>query len=242
MNYLRAELLDRLASEYVLGTLRAGARRRFERVVAESAAARAAVRDWQERLAPLAQAVAPVAPPDRVWRRIAERTAPRPSTRTTGWHDWIRPLAGFGVGALLVGAVLLIAPDRVNTLTGLEQIEPILPQRYVALLSNASGEAAVAASSTRYGTRMYVKFLRPVDVPRGKTLQLWALPSGAAPFPLGRFPSAAPPGKVEFDLAANSEALLSKVPRLVMTIEDEAAPAPPAPSAALYSGPCVELW
>jgi len=242
MNYLRAELLDRLASEYVLGTLRGAARRRFERVLAESASAKAAVRDWQERLAPLAQAVTAVAPPDRVWRGIAERTAPRRATRTSGWHHWIRPLAGFGLGALLVAGVLLIAPDRVNTLTGLEQIEPILPQRYLALLSDATGDASVVASSTRNGTRMYVKFLKPVDLPRGKTLQLWALPAGAAPFPLGRFASVAPPGKAEFDLVASSEELLSKVPRLMLTLEDEAAPVPRAPSAALLTGPCIELW
>jgi len=242
MNYLRADLLDRLASEYVLGTLRGGARRRFERVLAESTVASTAVRDWQERLAPLAQAVTPVAPSERVWRRIAERITPQPSKRTSGWHNWIKPLVGFGVGALLVASVLLIAPDRVNTLTGLEQIEPILPQRYVALLSNASGEAVAVASSTRYGTRMYVKFVRELNVPPGKTLQLWALPSGAVPFPLGRFASATPPGKAKFDLVATSEELLSKVPRLMLTIEDAAAPAPSAPSAALLAGPCVELW
>ena len=32
MNYEQAELLDRLAAEYVLGTLRGAARRRFARL------------------------------------------------------------------------------------------------------------------------------------------------------------------------------------------------------------------
>ena len=67
MNYHRADLLDRLASEYVLGTLHGAARRRFDKVLAESSAARAAVHAWEQRLAVLAASVPPVAPPPRVW-------------------------------------------------------------------------------------------------------------------------------------------------------------------------------
>ncbi|MCR9261065.1 MAG: hypothetical protein NXH95_15175 [Pseudomonadaceae bacterium] len=51
MNYERPELLDRLAAEYVLGTLHGAARRRFDRLFLESAAAREAVDSWQIRLA-----------------------------------------------------------------------------------------------------------------------------------------------------------------------------------------------
>ena len=42
MNYLLPERLDRLAREYALGTLTGPARRRFERVLQQSAAARVA--------------------------------------------------------------------------------------------------------------------------------------------------------------------------------------------------------
>ena len=50
MNYNRADLLDRLASEYVLGTLHGAARRRFDKLLSESPAARAAVQAWEQRL------------------------------------------------------------------------------------------------------------------------------------------------------------------------------------------------
>lgn len=75
MNYLRPELLDRLASEYVLGTLRGHARRRFEKLLIVSGAARRAAAAWQERLAPLAQSAPEVVPPPRLWSAIRSRIA-----------------------------------------------------------------------------------------------------------------------------------------------------------------------
>ena len=244
MNYARPELLDRLAGEYVLGTLRGGAKRRFERVLAHSPSARSAVRAWHDRLAPLAHSVAEVAPPGRVWQAIEARTAPAgPAAREArGWHGWWKPLAGFAFGAVLTAGLVLVAPERFISLDGLAQREQALPQSYVGLLTNSKGEPVVLASSTRHGTRMSVKFLRPVELPPGKVLQLWAMPRDGAPFALGRFGVAKPPGKVEFELAASSEKLLSNVPRLVVTIEDASAPVPPAPANEFLSGHCVKLW
>ena len=43
------ELLDRLAASYALGTLRGGARRRFESLAREHATVRAAALVWQTR-------------------------------------------------------------------------------------------------------------------------------------------------------------------------------------------------
>ena len=244
MKYSRPELLDRLASEYVLGTLRGRAKRRFEQILAETPAARAAVRDWQDRLAPLAQSIAAVPPPARVWQAIELRTAPTAVARREvgGWRTWSKPLTGFALGALLTTGIVLMAPERFVSLDGLAQREQSLPQSYVGLLTNAQGEPVVLASSTRHGTRMSVKFLRPVDLPAGKVLQLWAMPRDAAPFALGRFGAAKPPGKVEFELAASSEKLLSNVPRLVVTVEDAAAPPSSAPTNEILSGHCVKLW
>ena len=65
MDYGRPQLADRLASEYVLGTLRGPARRRFEALLSAHPGLRDAVSLWQQRLAPLSTSVAEVAPPDR---------------------------------------------------------------------------------------------------------------------------------------------------------------------------------
>jgi len=49
MRYEAPDLLDQLAGQYVLGTLRGRARRRFERVIENNPAARAAVQRWEDR-------------------------------------------------------------------------------------------------------------------------------------------------------------------------------------------------
>ena len=51
-------LCEKLAGEYVLGTLKGGARRRFETLMSLDARVRGAVADWQARLQPLEARVA----------------------------------------------------------------------------------------------------------------------------------------------------------------------------------------
>ena len=64
------ELLDRLASAYALGSLRGGARRRFEALAREQAPVRAAALIWQSRVASMNELQAPVEPSPAVWTRI----------------------------------------------------------------------------------------------------------------------------------------------------------------------------
>ena len=73
MNYQRPQLLEELAAQYVLGTLRGPARRRFERYCARNASALHAVRRWEDRLVDLLAGVVPVAPSTLVWDRIKFR-------------------------------------------------------------------------------------------------------------------------------------------------------------------------
>ncbi|MGH6954619.1 MAG: anti-sigma factor, partial [Alphaproteobacteria bacterium] len=64
------EELEGLAAEYALGTLAGEERDRFERRLGADRAAQRLVEEWQLRLAPLAEGVAPVEPPRTLWRRI----------------------------------------------------------------------------------------------------------------------------------------------------------------------------
>jgi len=68
-----AALVDRLAAEYVLGTLRGPARRRFEHWRASHEFVAARCSDWERRLAGMADAVPPVQPPRRLWLAIEHR-------------------------------------------------------------------------------------------------------------------------------------------------------------------------
>ena len=64
------DLLDRLAASYALGTLRGGARRRFEALAREHATVRAAALVWQTRWSGLTELQPQVAPSPAVWTRI----------------------------------------------------------------------------------------------------------------------------------------------------------------------------
>jgi anti-sigma-K factor RskA len=54
MDYSRPRLADRLAANYVLGTLRGAARRRLETLLPAHPSLRQAVNRWQDALVPLA--------------------------------------------------------------------------------------------------------------------------------------------------------------------------------------------
>ena len=80
-------LIEQLAASYALGTLRGGARRRFETLARQDPAVRAAALIWQSRMASVSELQPEVAPSSAVWKRIenlvdgekhAKAEAPKP--------------------------------------------------------------------------------------------------------------------------------------------------------------------
>jgi anti-sigma-K factor RskA len=246
MNYLLPERLERLAREYALGTLAGAARRRFERLLRQTPAAKLAVGAWQERLAGLAGAVPAMQPSESVWRALEQRlfissarAAPGPS-RPLQWLSGLlsgRALAGALAGAFLCAVLLRLQPG----LIGMEPQSEVLPQSYVGLLLDSAGKPTVLASSKRQGRLMTVKLLQPVDIPAGSVAQLWALPAdGSAAFPVGVVPGS---GSAAVALADTSEKLFFKVSRLAVSIEAAPAKSGDKPSGEfVLSGHCVKLW
>ena len=113
MDYSRPQLADRLAAEYVAGTLRGPARRRFESLLPAHPMLREATRAWQARLMPLTAPITPVQPSGEVWRRISERIGGEtPATRGGAWNrlPFWRGLAAFASVAAIGLAVLLANP------------------------------------------------------------------------------------------------------------------------------------
>jgi anti-sigma-K factor RskA len=243
MRYDRPDLLDRLAAEYALGTLQGGARRRFRRVLLDSAAARTAVAAWEARLGSLAGAVPHEAPPRHLWHAIEQATGGKARTATRRVRGaWFRPALGFVFGALAAVGATLMAPQYLVSLDRLAQREQALPQSYVGLLTDAAGQPTLLVSSTRHGRRVTVKFLRPVALGSGKRLQVWALSDHGPPVPLGVVRSVAPPGNASFDMADSADRLLARTARLGVSVEDEPAALSTAPPDLLLSGFCVKLW
>jgi anti-sigma-K factor RskA len=240
MNYDRAELLDRLAAEYVLGSMNARVRSRFNSIQRALPAARQAVYAWEERLMPLARSIPPAQPSAATWKAI-ERKIGSGAPRLAGarWFGWIKPLMGVAFGVILTLGLVRLYPTAVVPVDTLVQERGILPASYVGLLTDDANNPVVLASSTRHGRIMSIKMLRKVEVPAGKVLQLWALPQDGEPFPLGVVPAE---GKSTFQMSDTSQNLLSRVSKLAVSIEDGPAKAGSAPAPFVLTGHCVRLW
>lgn len=176
MNLGRPDLAAALAAEYVLGTLRGRARQRFERLARTEPALADAVRRWEERLLPLAEALPPVNPPERVWRAIQARIGAAPPARTTLWSNlgWWRGLALASLAAVVALSALLLHFNG-------ERPEGAV----VAVLAGSDSKATLVASADRFGRYLTIKAVSRIDVPANRSLQLWMLPGAGNPRSLG---------------------------------------------------------
>ena len=180
MDYARAPLADALAAQYVAGTLRGAARRRFENLLPGHPALRAAVHDWQERLLPLSAAVEPVTPPASVWQHLERRLWPADAAAAPAPVRWWQQLAlwrgvsAFATVAALGLVVLLATPP------------PAQPPIVVVLQGTGSDTAAqFVASISGDGRAMVASPLQTVSVAPDRVLELWAVPATGAPRSLG---------------------------------------------------------
>jgi anti-sigma-K factor RskA len=182
MDYGRPPLSDRLAAEYVLGTLRGAARRRFQVLLGAHPALRQAAQRWQERLLPLASSVAPVAPPPHVWAGIEARLfsgAPVPR--------WWHALALWrGLSALATTAALALLVVATHT--------PPAQAPTVVLLAAQPGAAGAIPASFVVGLSADGRalVLKPLNAPAlgaalspSQALELWSVPAQGGPRSLG---------------------------------------------------------
>jgi anti-sigma-K factor RskA len=244
-------LQDRLAAEYVLGTLRGAARARFERWLREDAALELAVARWDARLAPMAAGVAPVKPPARLWRAIAARVGgARGATRAGGlWES-----AGFwrtfslftgGTAAALFMVVIFTAPPAPVPAPApvvLRAPSNEMGATYLAVLTDAKTQKPmIVVSAGRSSNDLWVKPLDPAMHVADRSLELWALPRGGAPKSLGLI--AAGDKLAAMKLAAAADQSLAEVPMLAVSLEPKGGSPTGAPTGpVLYTGPCIRYW
>lgn len=176
MDWSRPGRAEALAAEYVAGTLRGGARRRFEALLPGHPALQTEVRRWQARLMPLTGSIAPVEPPPRVWRGVQARLWPgeaQPWWRRLG--PW-RALTGTATVAALALAVLVASPPPARA--------PV-----VVVLQSTGADGGVpgtfVASVSGDGRALVTQAVQPVGLPPGRVLELWSVPPEGAPRSLG---------------------------------------------------------
>ena len=198
-------LMEQLAASYALGTLRGRARRRFETLARDNATLRAAALIWQSRLASVAELQPEVAPSAAVWKRIenlvnaekqaqlmrvarSEPVAPAPA------GSWWASL-GLWRGATAAGAfaavIAVVTGVNLNTqLSG--QVQDLSAKlvsapaiEYVAVLADDKASASMLVTFDPNTKKLMLKRVGDFREQPDKSLELWALPSGAPAKSLG---------------------------------------------------------
>jgi anti-sigma-K factor RskA len=235
MNYRTPERADALAAQYVLGTLSTLARARFARLARNDAVLNTAIRDWEDRLSPLAQSVPPVAPPERVWTailaRIGRADTGSASERRTVWASvslW-RGVALAGFATAIALAVVLFSPP-------LERPEATM----VVVLAGQDAKPALVASADRNGRLLTIKAVTPLSPGADRSLQLWALPATGNPRSLGLVPAS---GVARIALPVAAGTVLQDIPALAVSLEPRGGSPTGLPTGpVLYSGPVQRLY
>ena len=229
------DLLNHLASNYALGTLRGGARRRFETLAREQASIRAAALIWQTRLASMNELQPPSTPDAAVWTRInnlvhgeqqakamqATREAARQET-APGWSGWVRSLllwrGAAAAGALATAFVVVTGLNLRDQMGGeIQQLQAKLqstPQiDYVAVLADDKSAASMLVTFDPKNNKLTLQRVGGYQEASDRSLQLWALPPSGGPKSLGVL------GRDKLVRLTAGEADVQQVPTLAISLE-----------------------
>jgi anti-sigma-K factor RskA len=215
MNILgRPDLMDRLAAAYALGSLRGGARRRFETLARSSPTLRVMAQVWQERFMSLTELQPSEQPGPQVWTRIenlvaAEYRPQAPADAAPQLLQRARRWWRAGAAAVFVAGVAAVAvtlhlqqqlEDSRTELARMQtqgrelarrntelvaQLQAQPEMRYVAVLTDDKATPAMLVTFDPKGGTLMIKRVMGYEEGPQKSLQLWALPPSGAPRSLG---------------------------------------------------------
>lgn len=226
-------LMEQLAASYALGTLRGGARRRFEMLARDNATLRAAALIWQSRLASVAELQPEVAPSPAVWKRIenlvnaqkqaqamqAARITPVAAPVSTGWWASLGVWRGATAAGAFAAIIAVVTGLNLNTqLSGqVQQLSARLSAtsaiEYVAVLADDKASASMLVTFDPNTKKLVLKRVGNFREQPDKSLELWALPPGAPAKSLGVLTA----DSVVRLTAANSD--IQQSPALAITLE-----------------------
>jgi anti-sigma-K factor RskA len=256
----KPELQDRLAAEYVLGTLRGRARSRFESWARADAALRRRIEAWQSRLTPLTDAIEPIRPSPRVWKAIEARigaAAAAPgglspasvaAARGSGFWESLAfwratGLVASGMAAALLVTVAVQKPQIIEV--PVERVVEV-PSRqmqpaYVAALRDDSGKVVFIAYANRESNELWFKRVDMANPSGDMGYELWGLPTepGGKPRSLGMIPKGE---KGTIRLAAAADQALGDMPELAITMEPAKGSGGTATGPLIAKGDCQKFW
>ncbi|MCU7555339.1 anti-sigma factor [Alteromonas sp. ASW11-19] len=233
MNYLAEERRNALAAEYVLGTLRGQARRRYQKLMMESQLISETTWLWEQYLNGLGESVPPVSPSSAVWENIQSRLGFTDSEadnqkvislyqkRSRRW----RTMTGVAAAAAFIIAVLF----------GTSEPPVTVAPTHIAVVNNADAEPLwlIEVSPESLTVRSTAKLTERAD----KDFELWMVPAnGQAPISLGVLPEDG-----RWDRATPAILLRPDIAALAVSLEPPGGSPTGAPTEVLYISPLVSV-
>ncbi len=208
MNYSDPELIEGLASEYVIGTLKGPARQRFERLMSQHYWIRAVVWSWEEQLVPLAATVPEITPPARAWRAIRKQIFP---AAKLSLFSTLAFWQGFSV----------VASAAAILLTVLVSIQPIPEpgEEYIAVFNDEQAQPLWLVSTDLNTGKIKVRAVNAQAAAVDKAYELWMLPADGNPQSLGLMPVSG--SYVETSLSPGLLGILRNAQGLAISLEPE---------------------
>ena len=230
MNYRNPQLIDKLAGEYVLGTLRGLARKRFERLAADDATIRLHIREWEERLMALSNSLPDVEPPARVWRAIEARIRAEAKRQPQAgrWFNWWRPLA---LGMAGISAALMVYIG-IGITPGAQP-----PDSYIVVLNSDKMKPVMLAKADALTGEIQIRVLASQTLASDKALELWGLPKAGKPRSYGLIPTS---GVVRLKFDKPVDQVLQDIAALAVSLEPQGGSPTGQPTGpVLYSGELI---
>jgi anti-sigma-K factor RskA len=254
MNYRnKPELIERLAAEYVLGTLAGGARRRFAAWMVQDAALRRSVGEWETRLTPMSAAVAEARPPASLWPRIAGSIAPQKQAAASWWES-LAFWRSFGLGASAIAAALAVfigvRPPQIVEHTQVVEHEVVKPVRvsdganpwqpsYVATLTDGTGKTMLMVYIGRKSDELWMKY-EGEAMPTDASLELWGMDEAGQPKSLGLITGK---GKHVMKLPVIADKSIAQYKALAVSMEPPGGSKTGVPSGpVMFRGRCHNFW
>lgn len=171
----RSAMLDALSGEYLLGTLRGLARKRFERALRDEPLVALRLKYWETMIAPRFSAAVEVQPAAGGWKRLTRELGL--ARFSTPWHRRLGFWRGFAAAATAALAIGI----------GAQFLRPMMEPAPVEI-ARLEGKAEVARVVARLsGDRrtLELQAARPVLAGPAQSYELWLIPAeGGAPLSL----------------------------------------------------------
>lgn len=253
---LDAQTRSPLAAEYALGTLRGGARRRFEAMMRDDANLRAEARSWHDRLLALYDDLPDEVPAPESWSRILDRTGmldDAPVKRRPGvwnslglWRTLTASLAALLVAVLVLPDLGRVTVSPTGSSTDAEPqpperpaVDPVsqAPRTLVLVLSDEDARAGWVMTAARGD--LAARPVRELAARDDRSYQLWLIPPGESPRSVGLID---PQRSSTFALPSDLETLLAPGTTLAVSLEPlGGSPTGQPTGPVLFSGQVLEL-